>query len=117
MCLSSGSSAPCCISFPVGTAVAPRELTSGTSAVGDQVRTLTRAVLCAGDDVGFAAGEPALERDMSSIRETSSAARRRSAAVQAKPAAAPSILKRSDTMLVVIGLGIFAILLVLVTCL
>ena len=54
---------------------------------------------------------------MSSIRHTSSAAHDSAAAVLTEPAAVPSILEPSDTRLVVIGLGIFAILLVLVTCL
>ena len=54
---------------------------------------------------------------MSPFRKPSSAAGYSSETVLAEPAAVPSILKRSDTMLVVIGLGIFGILVILVTCL
>ena len=54
---------------------------------------------------------------MSSIRETSSAEHDPSEAVIVEPAVVPSILKPADTGLIAIGVGILAILLVLVTCL
>ena len=53
---------------------------------------------------------------MSPIRETSSKSRNGSETIVADPALVPSILTPSDTMLVVIGFGVFAILLILVTC-
>jgi hypothetical protein len=54
---------------------------------------------------------------MSSVRQTASAARSSPEAVLAGLAAVPSGLNPVDTMLVVVGLGIFAVLIILVTCL